>query len=348
MEGLGRLIMTGIGGTRLEAEERRFIESCSIGGVLLFSKNFESPAQLAALTSSLRSLGKEPPFIAVDQEGGRVVRFRSPFSVFPPMGAVAKVGRSDLFRTIGEITAKELSECGVNVNFSPVCDIPPDADDAPIGDRAFGIDKESVSKNTAAFIQGSLSGGVLPCAKHFPGHGATQKDSHIELPVIDRSLDALRGGEFVPFYGAIKEGVPFVMTAHLSVDSIDRDLPTSLSPQTYAILRRELGFTGLAVTDDMQMGAITEGFGTAEAAVLAISSGADIIEYRDAHSAEEAYLGLCKAVRSGALRPEDIGEKCARISRLKRSLPPARPEPAGAVGSEAHRRFVSELAARLS
>ena len=347
MDGLGQLIMTGIDGTALDPQEGRFIRSCGIGGILLFSRNFEDPAQLSELTSSIRRLGTVAPFIAVDQEGGRVTRFRSPFTEFPPMGAVARLDSPDLFRSIGEITARELIGCGVNVNFAPVCDILRPGADGAIGDRAFGDDGESVCRNTAAFIQGSLAGGVLPCAKHFPGHGDTEVDSHVELPVIKKSLEQLNQTELVPFYHAVQEGIPFVMTAHLLIESIDRELPASLSPATYQILRKKLGFAGLAVTDDMQMGAVADHFGFGEAAVLAISSGADIVEYRDVSQAEEAYRALGRAAASGRLDRRTLEERSTRIEAFKKTALPAPGFPR-AVGAENHRLFLSTLMDRLS
>ena len=311
--------MTGIKGPILTEAEKHFLDSYQIGGVLLFSRNYENPAQLKALTESIQELNRENPFlIAVDQEGGRVARFRSSFVQFPPMGHLAQVHPPETFFSVGEIMAKELLAAGINLNFAPVCDIVTNEHNEVIGDRAFGNNKKVVSECSVNIIKGFQSQGLLCCAKHFPGHGNTKEDSHHQLPFVKRSLEELENSEFIPFTQAIKANVPFIMTAHLLVKALDPSLPASLSPKTYGLLRKELSFRGLVITDDMQMGGVTSGFSLEDASCKALDAGADIIEYRDDSHAQRAFMALLEAVQSGKLDEEMVDAKVARVKAFKK------------------------------
>ena len=320
MNELGQLIMTGISGTTLTTVEEKFLESENIGGVILFAHNYESPAQLAELINNIQRCRNEYPlFISVDQEGGRVCRFRNGFSKIPPMWDVGRIDSPKLAFHLAKIIAAELTACGVNVNFAPVCDVLINPMNKVIGDRAFGSTEEVVSKFVSSFIRGFQTNNILACAKHFPGHGSTTKDSHFDLPIVKRTLEELRETEFKSFTKAIKARVEFVMMAHLVVDSIDTELPTSLSPKAYDILRNELRYTGMIITDDMEMKAITDNYTLEKAAVMAISAGADIIEYRSFESSVAALEALKEAKKVKSLRNELIQEKVNRINQAKKS-----------------------------
>jgi beta-N-acetylhexosaminidase len=316
---LGQLVFTGLSGLTLSSEEKKFIETESIGGVILFSKNYESPAQLAELVNSIQVLRKNYPlFICTDHEGGRVMRFKTQFTQFPPMLDIAKLDSPKLVFEMAEIMAEELLACGINLNLSPVCDIWNNDQNKVIWDRAFGSDQESVSKFISSVIRGFQTKGLMSCAKHFPGHGNTLKDSHYDLPIVKKSLDEIRNEELVPFVKAVKSQVDFVMMAHIIVDDIDPKFPCSLSARAHDILRTELKFKGVILSDDMQMKAITDNFGGADAAVAAILAGSDMIEYRDFSEAVVGYEGLKKAYKDKVLKTNLVQEKINRVYELKK------------------------------
>ena len=318
MKELGQLIMTGISGTSLTEEESFFIENENIGGVILFSENYESPAQLAELINSIQALRfKYPLFIAVDHEGGRVVRFKKGFTPIPAMQELTKKNSPKFLFEVAEIVAKELSACGVNVNLAPVCDILTNTKNQVIGDRAFGTSEKEVSLYISSVIRGLQTNKVLACAKHFPGHGDTSKDSHFDLPKVDKTIDELRENEIRPFMKAAKSKVEFIMMAHLLIPSIDENLPTTLSPNAYKLLRDELKFSRVIISDDMEMKAITDNFGLEDAALMAIKAGADIIEYRSFECAKRAYESLSKAYQSGNLDKKLVEAKVKRIYEIK-------------------------------
>jgi beta-N-acetylhexosaminidase len=320
MSELGQLIISGISGKSLTNDEESFLESENIGGVILFKENYESPAQLAELVNQIQRCRKEYPlFISTDHEGGRVCRFKDGFSFIPPMQDIGLTDSPKLAFHLAKIMADELNSCGVNVNFSPVCDVLTNKANKVIGDRAFSDDDESVSKFVSSFIRGFQTNGVMACAKHFPGHGSTKLDSHFDLPIIKKSLEELREVEFKPFIKAVKSRVEFVMMAHLVVDSIDSKLPTSLSKKAYELLREELRFTGMIITDDMEMKAISDKYSYEEAAVMAISAGADIVEYRSMECAKLALEGLKQAKKTKEIKNDVINEKVERILKAKKS-----------------------------
>jgi beta-N-acetylhexosaminidase len=319
MSQLGQLVFTGLSGHSLTVEEKKFIEQEDIGGVILFSKNYENPAQLAELVNSIQVLRKEYPlFITTDHEGGRVMRFKTQFTQYPPMLDIAKLDSPKIFFEIATIMAEELLACGVNLNLAPVCDIWNNDQNKVIWDRAFGKDHDSVSKFISSMIRGFQTAGLMSCAKHFPGHGNTLKDSHYDLPIVKKSIESIREEEFQPFIKAIKARVDFIMMAHIIVDDIDPDLPCSLSPKAHKILRDEMKFKGIILSDDMQMKAITDNFGGADAAMLAIKAGSDMIEYRDFEEARLGYEGLKKGIKDKEIKSSDLAEKCARIFEAKK------------------------------
>ncbi len=323
MDNYGQLIICGIKGTALLPEEVEFIKNEKLGGIILFSHNFEDPAQLAELVNSIQKLRDEYPlFISVDQEGGRVVRFKKHFTQFPSVMDLAKTNSPKLVYEMHEVLAKELAACGINLSYSPCCDILTNPENKVIGDRSYGTDAETVEKYISAAIRGLQTNGILSCAKHFPGHGDTSQDSHFELPLVKTSLETLKNRELVPFIKASKSRVEFMMMAHLMVDAIDDKLPTTLSPKAYDFLRNETKFTKIIITDDMEMKALSDKFSIEEAAVMALNAGTDMLLYRLMEDAQKALNAVRTAVKKRTIKKESMIEKLGRVERCKKDAFP--------------------------
>lgn len=321
MDNYGQLIISGIKGTSLSPEEIAFIKNEKIGGIILFSHNFEDPAQLAELVNSIQKLRDEYPlFISVDQEGGRVIRFKKHFTQFPSMMDLARMNSPKLVFEAHEILAKELAACGINLSFSPVCDILTNPENKVIGDRAYGSDAETVEKYISAAIRGLQTNGLLSCAKHFPGHGDTSKDSHYDLPLVKTSIATMRDREMLPFIKASKSRVEFMMMGHMMVDAIDDKLPTTLSPKAYDFLRSETKFTKIVITDDMEMKAIADRFSIEEAAVMALNAGTDMLLYRFMEDADKALKAIRESVKKRSIKKEAMIEKLGRVERCKKEF----------------------------
>jgi beta-N-acetylhexosaminidase len=319
MLNIGDLIITGISGTELTLEESTFIRDEKIGGVILFSHNFENPAQLAELVNSIQKLRDEYPlFISVDQEGGRVRRFKEHFTQFPAMHDIASLNSPKIVFEVCSIMADELSTCGINLNFSPVCDVLRDHTTSAIGDRSFGKDPELVSNFVSAAIRGFKTRDILTCAKHFPGHGNTSKDSHEKLPILNQNLTELKDIDLPPFIKASKARVDMVMMGHLLVDCIDPDLPSSLSSKCYNFLRDQLKFNKVIVSDDMDMKGITSFGDIATTSLMAIQAGCDVLIYREFDHARQAYISLRKASKTKELKNSRTQESLDRIYKLKK------------------------------
>lgn len=319
MDNYGQLIISGIKGTSLLPEEVEFIKNEKLGGIILFSHNFEDPAQLAELVNSIQKIRDEYPlFISVDQEGGRILRFKKHFTQFPSMLEVTKHNSPKLVYEVHELLAKELSACGINLVFSPCCDILTNPDNKVVGDRAFGTDAESVEKYISAAIRGLQTTGILACAKHFPGHGDTSKDSHFDLPLVKTSIETMRSRELIPFIKASKSRVEFMMMGHMLVDALDEKLPTSLSPKAYEFLRNETKFSKVVITDDMEMKAVSDRFSIEEAAVMAINAGTDMLLYRFMEDAVKALSAIREAVKKRSIKKELMIEKLTRVEKCKK------------------------------
>jgi beta-N-acetylhexosaminidase len=316
---LGQLFITGFSGLSLDSQAQDFIQEKNIGGVIFFKDNYSDPAQLAELVNQVQTLRDEYPlFTSVDQEGGRVRRFQSGLTQFPSMLDVGKLDSPKLTFEVHKAMAEELHACGVNLNFSPCCDVFTNPNNKVIGDRAFASTPEEVEKHVSAAIRGLHTGNVLACAKHFPGHGDTLKDSHFDLPYVKKSMQELEECEFKPFLKASKSRVEFMMMAHLVVDAIDPSLPCTLSKKAYDFLRDYLKYNKLIVTDDMEMKAVTDKYSTGEAAIMALEAGADIVMYRSLEETVKAYEAVREAVKTQRLKNSDIEEKLDRIRDCKK------------------------------
>lgn len=317
----------------------------------LFGRNITSPEQLAALTAQLRT-ERDDVLVAIDEEGGDVTRLEvRSGSSFPGNLALGAVDDTDLTRGVARELGRRLAECGVNLNWAPSADVNSNPDNPVIGVRSFGADTHLAARHTAAYVQGLQAAGVAACTKHFPGHGDTNVDSHHALPRIDVDLDTLQARELVPFKAAIEAGTKAVMSAHILVPALDPTRPATLSPQILTgLLRGELGYEGLIVTDGMEMHAIAGTYGIERGSVLAIAAGADAICVGGGLADEATVLrlrdALVAAVREGALPEERLADAAARVRELaawtRRARPDARPEGsrASGIGLTAARRAV--------
>jgi beta-N-acetylhexosaminidase len=316
---VGQMFMISIGGTEPDYYVNKMIRERNIGGVLLFGYNMESEAQTAALTGSLQELSMEtepsiPLFIAVDQEGGEISH--APWVA--PQPAAARVGaRGDPAeaRAIAEEMGRELLEAGVNTDLAPVVDT---GFGAAIGARSFGEDPRLVAEMGAAAVEGFEAAGIVCAAKHFPNHGAATSDSHKSLPVVDHDPATLRSRDLPPFEAAIEAGVPMVMVGHLLYPAVDPERPASLSPEAVGMLRGELGFDGVVVTDDLAMAAASGDGPPARAAVEAVKAGADLLIISSPPQQQaDAYEAVLGAVESGEIPRERIQDSVARILKVK-------------------------------
>jgi beta-N-acetylhexosaminidase len=275
----GQLLMVGIPGLEPDETTRAIIQDLQVGGIILFKRNIAHPHQVAALIHACQEMALTasgyPLFVAVDQEGGPVQRFRQPFPEMPSARRFGIAGDLTAVALAAQQVAGELCSLGVNINLAPVLDVPR-SPDCPLWERSYSTDPEQVARFGLAAVQGYRNGGVLPVVKHFPGLGATELDSHLDLPAAAKG-PAQRDLDLLPFRRAVAAGVPGVMCAHVLVPEWDT-LPASLSHVvTTKVLRGQLGFSGLAFTDDLEMGAITKHWPVAQAAKLAVAAGQDIL-----------------------------------------------------------------------
>ncbi len=321
---IGSLCLFGFDGLTVPDWIRRVIVEDQLAGVILFKRNIESKEQLRELIHELKSLRKGPPLlVSVDHEGGRVFRLPPPFTQIPTAREIG--GRhGDLPLQIGQLMGRELREVGFNLNFAPVLDVDSNPNNPIIGDRAFSSDPHQVARAALELAQGLRSEGVLPCGKHFPGHGDTSKDSHLELPVVDHPPSRIRSLELLPFQEAIKNQIEMLMTAHVLYPQIDADYPATLSQKIISgLLRQEMGYDGLVISDDFNMKAIADRYGIPEAAELFWKAGGDLILVcRYQEICEPLLESLLKRVGDGAIPLEMIEVSRKRLTRILSNLSP--------------------------
>lgn len=314
------VLQPGFTGTSAPSWLLRRLEE-GLASVGLFGRNIASPTQLASLTAQLRA-ERDDVLVAIDEEGGDVTRLEvRTGSSFPGNHALGAVDDVELTREVAAELGRRLAACGVNLNWAPSADINSDPGNPVIGVRSFGADASLVARHTAAYVGGLQSAGVAACAKHFPGHGDTAVDSHHALPRIDAELSVLETRELAPFRAAIEAGTRAVMTAHILVPALDPDRPATLSPRILTgLLREELGYDGLIVTDGMEMQAVSGTYGIERGSVLAIAAGADAICVGGGLADDETVLrlrdALVAAVRSGELAEERLADAAARVRAL--------------------------------
>ena len=316
---LGELFIMGVPGFGVEPQVSKFIRECNIGGVLYFSKNFDHPEQIAQFSNELQECRQDLPlWIAVDYEGGRVQRFKKGFTRIPDAKTVGSHHSPSLTLALSELIASELKAVGINLNFAPVLDILTHEQNPVIGDRAFARTAEEVTQMGAAFVAGHLNQGVQPCIKHFPGHGDTETDSHLALPRIDIDKEVLQAREWLPFVRAFKLNCNFVMTAHILNPKLDPNLPATLSKHVVTeILRQELHYRGLVVSDDLDMKAITDHYGAKDAPRMAIEAGCDLLIYRTDESARVGYQALSEAIHASSEFAARVISSATQIQKMK-------------------------------
>ena len=321
-----------------------------VSGAILFKRNVESPAQFAALCGKLKRDAGRPFLTSIDQEGGRVMRLRDPFTPVPTMRAVGQAGDPALARKLGEVLGRELRAVNVDVDFAPVLDVDTNPANPVIGDRSFGRTPQLVSKLGCALLEGLQAAGVAACGKHFPGHGDTAQDSHVDLPRLPHTLARLAEVELPPFEAAIRAGVASIMTAHVIFEPLDPKYPATMSrPAMDGILRDRMGFDGVVISDDLEMKAIADHFGLEEAVVRGANAGVDL--FLVCHHAEVQHRAidlLVKAVERGDVPRSRIDEAGRRVSTLvSRYVKPALDGPLPAlIGCAAHREVCDEVRRR--
>jgi len=361
---IGQLLIGSLPGTTITPEMRSLAREFQLGGVTLFKRNIEAPEQVAELCHDLQALSSELPlWVAVDQEGGRVARLHTPFTEWPPMATLGRSGDDTLAYRFAAALAAELKAVGITLDYAPVLDIHTNPSNPIIGDRALGEDADTVARLGAAVIRGLQENGVAACGKHFPGHGDTSADSHLALPLVEHPPDRIRRVECVPFREAIRNGVAFMMTAHILVPSLDEEKPATLSPTiVQGMLRGELGFQGVILSDDLEMKAIADTYTVPDAAVQAIAAGCDGVlvcrhlsseRSRDAEVHAAVLEALVHAVEDGRIPYKRAEDALSRNRKAKERFlaAPVAPGRSAALrevlGNDAHRLVADEMSRYL-
>jgi beta-N-acetylhexosaminidase len=366
---VGQLLWIGFEGTTATAELQQQLDAGEWGATILFKRNLRFTVEgalpqevcdldaLVALNRDLHRTARDgaPALIAVDHEGGLVQRVRAPATHWPPMrthDGFTPPEDATVAEQVGRALGRELRALGFDIDFAPVLDIHTNPANPIIGDRAFGTEPEAVTRRALAFARGLDDAGVLACGKHFPGHGDTATDSHLELPRIDHPMERLERVELVPFARAAAARLPMIMTAHVVFAALDATTPATLSARVVTgLLREKLGFGGVIVSDDLDMRAIADRMGAGEAAVAAVRAGCDVLLLcRDAnHQAAAREALIREGERDSELRRQ-IGESAARIRAMKRAHAENQarvPMPGrDVIGSFEHRKLADRLAGR--
>jgi beta-N-acetylhexosaminidase len=354
------LLIAGFDGQQIPPELRSLAREFGLGGVIVFARNIAEPEQVAEMAFDAARLVPElPVWVSVDQEGGRVARLKAPFTEWPPMATLGRSGDITLAERFARALAAELRAVGITLDYAPVLDIHTNPKNAVIGDRALAEKAEEVARLGSAIVRALQSHGIAACGKHFPGHGDTSTDSHFELPLVEHPPDRLRRVEFVPFKAAIEAGVATIMTAHVLVPSLDERRPASLSRRiVFDLLRNELHYEGVIISDDLEMKAIAAGYAVPEAAVMAVEAGCDaVLICSGDHATQAAALeALVHAVEQERLpfgRVEDALKRQRRAKERFLTSPSTAMKPAAEkalrdlLGRDEHLAVAEEMARYL-
>lgn len=321
---IGQHMLMGLSGLSLTAEEKKFIVDNNIGGVILFARNVAQPDQILELCTEIQSLraqmeSKAPLFISIDMEGGRVARLKEPFTIWPPLRNLGILDSTTVSFEFSLAMGEELKAVGINLDYAPVLDVFTNPNNKVIGDRAVSDDPEMVAKHGSALTRGYLKAGIIPCGKHFPGHGNTLIDSHEDLPVEDATLERLEEVELIPFKKAFKAGLDLLMTAHIKFPKIDPEWPVTLSEIFLKdILRERLRYQGLVMTDDMDMKAMANHYDRKMLPVRAFQAGVDLLLYcNEPQSPPMAIESCAAALEEGWLKKEQMEASLKRILNFK-------------------------------
>jgi len=351
----GQLAIAGFAGHSIPEDLRLLAREFDLGGIILFARNVEAPEQVAEIAREAQSLARELPlWVSTDQEGGRVARLKSPFTLWPPMLTLGRSGDEKLAARFARALAAELRAVGISLDYTPVLDILTNSRNPVIGDRALAERAEDVAKLGSVIIRTLQEEGIAACGKHFPGHGDTSTDSHHELPVVEHPPDRLERVELVPFRAAIDAGVASIMTAHVLIPALDEARPATLSPHIIdGILKKQLGYRGIVFTDDLDMKAISAKYGTMEAVVAAIAAGCDaVLMCGTNHDVQAGAIeAVIHAVEDGTLPFTRVEDALLRQRRVKeRFLAPPRPRPLtgsalrNLLGRDEHQAVADEMA----
>ena len=343
---LGQLFMVGIPRPTLDNQTRVLLRELRPGGIILFRRNYSDPETLVTLCAELHSLFSDSrPLIAIDHEGGRVNRLNPPFTHFPAMVNVGLTNSVDLAYRVGLAMGQELRSVGIDLDFAPVLDVLTNPANTVIGDRAFSTDPYQVAQFGQAQAQGLRDAGIIPCGKHFPGHGGTLLDSHEDLPRDERSKEELLRVDLYPFQQAINEGLDMIMTAHVLYPTLDPDFPATVSRKILTgLLRQQLGFNGVIITDDLEMGAVVRHSTIDQAIINALTAGADMLLVCHKIELAIAARDACvQAVTSGAILQTRIEEAAQRISALKIAHQQRQFPVSESLGGHEHAQLVEEI-----
>lgn len=322
-EKVGQLVIVGMEGTTVDSSSRKLLNTYHVGGFIFFKDNMESIDQSVQLFNSLKKANAGNPiplWMSIDEEGGRVSRMPDPFVKLPSSGKVGENDDPALAQEIAGQIGKRLFGFGLNMAYAPVLDVNSNPDNPVIGDRSFGSSAKMVSRLGIAAMKGIQETGVVPAVKHFPGHGDTSVDSHFGLPVVEHDKERLNKLELAPFKDAIDNGADVVMVSHLLMSKIDPETPASFSkPVITGLLREQLGFNGVVITDDMTMGAVGAGeIEIGEAAIRSVLAGTNIVLVGHEYDKEEAVIkSLIQAVKSKRITEKILDERVLTILRLK-------------------------------
>ncbi|REB05154.1 beta-N-acetylhexosaminidase [Sporosarcina sp. BI001-red] len=321
-EKIGQLVIAGIDGTAINKASEQLIEQYQIGGVIFYANNVKTPEQTVQFVNSLKAANQTnllPLFTSIDQEGGRVARLPKQVANLPTAASIGKTNESDYAFNIGGMLGKQLSQFGFNMNFAPVLDVNSNPNNPVIGDRSFSANPKVVSALGIQTMKGIEKQNVIPVVKHFPGHGDTSVDSHLELPKVNKTLKQLEQLELIPFKNAIEANADVVMVAHILLPQLDKTYPASMSaPIMTDLLRKQLGYNGLIMTDDMTMKAITNHYGIAQAAVQSVKAGSDVVLVAHDPAKTIAVIDALKsAVNSKEITEQRIDKSVMRIIKLK-------------------------------
>ncbi len=325
-EQVGQLLVAGFPGTTPTPEIIDLIQNHHIGGIIFFSRNIQDAQQVLALTHSLQMIAKRaghryPLFIAIDQENGMVQRLGNSATQFPGNMALGAIGSEQMAYDVAGATGRELTALGINFNLAPVVDVNNNPANPVIGVRSFGEDPLRVARLASAAVKGYRSAGVITCLKHFPGHGDTAVDSHLALPTLPYSMERLEALELLPFRSGIAAGVDSVMIAHIAFPTLtgDATLPATLSPAIVReLLREKLGFTGVIISDCLEMNAVSETVGVGPGAVMALQAGTDLILISHLYTRQRAGIAaILSALQEGVLRQDVVKQAVERMLKLK-------------------------------
>jgi beta-N-acetylhexosaminidase len=341
----GQLLSVGFDGKEGPPDLAARIAASEVGGVMLFRPNIGSPSEVANLVAALRRQAPAgaPLLVAVDQEGGLVQRLRAPLTEWPEMLSVGMAGDRALSEAVGRALGDELAALGIGWDFAPVLDVHTNPDNPVIGARAFGVTPGDVAEQALAFWRGLRGAGLVGCGKHFPGHGDTRTDSHHELPVVAHDRERLRRVELAPFAAAARAGIEAVMTAHVLYPALDPDRPATLSPRILGdVLRGELGFEGVVVSDDLGMKAVADRYPIEELAVGCIAAGCDVLLIREPAARQiAAFEALVRAAEARSEFRARVEQAAARVAALKAACRVPLPAPGALLpsllGTPAHK-----------